>query len=205
MAIKDSLAKLPKWQKVFVVVGIIIAIGLIWFFALYKPTQEKITNLEAQIRRIKSDIQEQERAKHTKRTLQAQIIDLKRELTFLRSKLPEEKEIPALLSTVTEVGRLNGLDFVLFKQERAVRKDYYSEIPVEIKVTGGFHQVVHFLAKVGTLDRILHVSELKMGQYKPSNGSGHLETSMQATTYKYESQTLPKPETQKRGKAQRKR
>ena len=195
---KQDLIKLPVWQKGLILAGFVLVLGAIWYFSFYTPNQEEIATLQGQMKKLKNDIAEQRKAKETKLALAVQIKLLEQELKVLSSKLPEEKEIPGLLSSVNEVGRLNGLEFALFKQGNAVRKDYYSEIPVEITVQGGFHQVLLFLNKVGSLDRILHVSKLKMGKYKPApGGSGKLEASLMATTYKYESQPLHKKEEPK--------
>lgn len=197
---KEELVKLPKWQKFLILMGVILLLGGVWYFLLYSPLVERIGTLQKDLQRLKRQIQEQERAKRAKRTLEVQIKALQQELKLLRAKLPEEKEIPNLLDTVTEIGRLNGLNFLLFKQEKSVRRDYYSVIPVSVQVQGGFHQVMQFLAQVGSMDRILHVSQLKMGKYKSVDGGGFLEASMKASTYKYESTPLPKKKGRRRGR-----
>ncbi len=189
---KEQLVNLPKLQKALILVGFIILIGALWYFLLVSPVEGEISKLKGDISKIKEEIQVQEKAKKEKTNLQAQIKELERDLNVLRSKLPEEKEIPALLSSVNEIGRLNGLEFLLFKQDNAVRRDYYSEIPVQVQVTGPYHQVALFLNRVATLDRIVQVSKLRLDKYKSVGNVGRLEASMQATTYKYETEPLPK-------------
>lgn len=189
---KEQLVNLPKLQKALILVGFIILIGALWYFLLVSPVEGEISKLKGDISKIKEEIQVQEKAKKEKTNLQAQIKELERDLNVLRSKLPEEKEIPALLSSVNEIGRLNGLEFLLFKQDKAVRRDYYSEIPVQVQVTGPYHQVALFLNRVATLDRIVQVSKLRLDKYKSVGNVGRLEASMQATTYKYETEPLPK-------------
>jgi type IV pilus assembly protein PilO len=198
---KQDIVKMPTWQKALIVAGVILLLGALWYYLLYSPTKGQIATLEARMVKLKKDIELQEKAKATRRSLQVQIKEIERELEVLRSELPEEKEIPALLSTMTEVGRMNGLDFALFKQEKAVRKDYYSEIPIQITVVGGFHEVAQFLAKVGSMERILQISDLKMGKYKSLDGGGQLEAAMRATTYKYETAPPPTKKQPGRGKS----
>ena len=197
---KQSLIKLPKWQKGLILLGLILILVGVWYFMFFSPADEEIQGLRKSIEKVKVDIQAQQKAKALRAILEAELKALERELKLLSAKLPEEKEIPALLSSVNELGRLNGLDFQLFKQVRAVRKDYYSEIPVEVQVKGGFHQLALFLYRVGSLDRILHVSKLKVGKYKAIPGGGTVEATMETTTYKYEAQPLPKKETAPAGK-----
>ncbi len=189
---KEQLVNLPRAQKALILVGFILLLGALWYFLLVSPVEGEISKLKGEITKIKEEIQTQEKAKKEKTNLQAQIKELERELQVLRSKLPEEKEIPGLLSSVNEIGRLNGLEFLLFKQDNAVRRDYYSEIPVQVQVTGPYHQVALFLNRVATLDRIVQVSKLRLDKYKSVGTTGHLEASMQATTYKYETEPLPK-------------
>jgi type IV pilus assembly protein PilO len=194
---KQDLIKMPAWQKGLSLAGFILLLGAVWYFMLYGPQQEEITVLQTQIQRIQNQIREQQKAKEAKTSLTAQIKALQEELKVLSGKLPEEKELPALLSSINEVGRLNGLDFTLFRQGKPVRREFYSEIPVEIQVQGGFHQVLLFLTRLGAMDRIIHVSKVKMGNYKEAGGVGTLATSLEATTYKYESTPLPAKEAPK--------
>ncbi|MEJ5375475.1 MAG: type 4a pilus biogenesis protein PilO [bacterium] len=189
---KEVLIKLPVWKKALILAGVMIVLGLAWYMLFFLPNDEEISSLRSQLDKLQKQIQEQQKAKEAKLDLEKQIKALEAELRVLSSRLPEEKEIPDLLSSVNETGRLHGLEFVLFKQGKPVRKEYYSEIPVEIQVRGGFHQIMQFLSKVGELDRIVHVSKLKMGQYKGEPGGGTILATLQATTYKYESEPPPK-------------
>ncbi len=189
---KEVLIKLPVWKKALILAGVMIVLGLAWYMLFFLPNEDEISSLRSQLDKLQKQIQEQQKAKEAKLDLEKQIKALEAELKVLSSRLPEEKEIPDLLSSVNETGRLHGLEFVLFKQGKPVRKEYYSEIPVEIQVRGGFHQIMQFLSKVGELDRIVHVSKLKMGQYKGEPGGGTILATLQATTYKYESEPPPK-------------
>lgn len=196
---RDDFMNMPAWHKVLMLVGFIILLGVLWYFLVHSSTRNDLTTMQSEIQKLKTEIQKQERAKADKQTLDAQIQKLREQLAILKSKLPEEKEIPMLLSRVNEIGRLNGLEFDRFEPMQPVRKDYYSEIPVKVEVKGGFHQVAFFLYKVGTMDRILHISDLKMGNYEV-DGGGKLNASMEATTYKYEPTPLPVSEKPTKGR-----
>lgn len=200
---KDDIINLPTWQKGLLLIGFILLLGVLWYLIVYSPTSQKITELKGDIKRLKEEIAVQKQAKARKEDLASQMVKLREELTILRSKLPEEKEIPMLLSRVNEIGRLNGLEFERFEPSKPVRKDYYSEIPVKVEVQGGFHQVAFFLSKVGSMDRILHISVLNMGKYSADDG-GKLQASMQATTYKYEATPMPTIEKAKGKKSDKK-
>jgi type IV pilus assembly protein PilO len=76
--------------------------------------------------------------------------------------LPNTKEIPALLKTITQLGTDSQLEFVLFSPQRERPKDFYMEIPVSIQVSGSYHNVAVFFDKVGRMDRIINILNVDM-------------------------------------------
>ena len=77
--------------------------------------------------------------------------------------LPEKEEIPSLLAGISQVGKDAGLEFSsLSSPSRRTRKDFYAEIPVDISVSGSYHQVAVFMDKVANLPRIVNIRNIKM-------------------------------------------
>jgi len=106
----------------------------------------------------------------------------KRNLKRAVKKLPEKKEIPSLLSSISQSGRDAGLEFLLFEPRGEQIKEFYAEIPVSIIVTGNYHKTALFFDKVARLHRIVNVDNIKMIAAK---GSGELRTSCTAVTYRF--------------------
>ena len=201
---KETILKMPPLQKALIIVGLILLLGIVWYYLLYTPNDKKINALNADLKKINDRIAELERAKKLIKNLEAEIAKLEKEITALRTQLPEDKEIPALLSEVTEKGRINGLTFSLFKQNPAVKQSYFSEIPVQITVQGDYHQVALFLYAIGTMDRIMHASDLKMGSFKVNkDGFGSMTVSMKASTYTYIPQPVSTDQSKSAGKGKK--
>ena len=112
--------------------------------------------------------------------------------------LPKEKEIPSLLTNISALGRGSGLDFLTFKPLADVPKDFYSEIPVDIKVRGPYHNMGIFLDKVSKLDRIVTVSNINMGGPKEVSGEMLLNSSCRLVTYRFTNKKVSKPEDKKK-------
>jgi type IV pilus assembly protein PilO len=90
------------------------------------------------------------------------------------------------LSGISEAGKDAGLEFVLFEPKNEKRKEFYAEIPVDIDVTGNYHQVATFFDKVANLPRIVNIRNIKMVPTKGNLGGGKaLKTTCQAVTYKF--------------------
>jgi type IV pilus assembly protein PilO len=76
--------------------------------------------------------------------------------TLLR-QLPNKTEVPNLLVDITQAGLGRGLNFVLFKPEKEKPMEFYAELPINIKVTGGFHEIGQFISDLAALPRIVTV------------------------------------------------
>ncbi|MBI5896906.1 MAG: type 4a pilus biogenesis protein PilO, partial [Desulfobacterales bacterium] len=105
---------------------------------------------------------------------------------------PGKEEIPSLLAGISQAGKEAGLEFMLFQPKPEVPKDFYAEIPVDINVSGNYHQVAIFFDKVANLPRIVNVRDVKMAPLSQKDETSSLTTSCQAVTYKF-SESGPKP------------
>jgi type IV pilus assembly protein PilO len=76
--------------------------------------------------------------------------------------LPTEKEMPGVLRRLTLAGQQCGVQFESFRPDPEIRKDHYTEVPIQLKIVGGYHQVGQFLAEVANMPRIMRVSNLQV-------------------------------------------
>jgi len=132
-------------------------------------------------------------AQHAKKTrMVAQLEALRKEVKELDAKLkeaiaqlPDQKEIPDLLSTVSSLGRESGLDILLFRQRPEVLQDFYAEVPVEMLMKGTYAQLGEFFDKVGRLNRIVNVKDISMKSPVVTEGRVILSTSCTAVTFRF--------------------
>ncbi|MFQ5484406.1 MAG: type 4a pilus biogenesis protein PilO [Desulfobacterales bacterium] len=117
--------------------------------------------------------------------------------------LPEKKEIPSLLTSVSRAGIDSGLEFILFQPQSEVMKEFYAEIPVSIQVFGGYHSVALFFDRVARLPRIVNIKNIKMNQSKRNL---KLTTTCTAVTYRFvESSRKKAGKTGKKGRKRKKK
>ncbi len=91
---------------------------------------------------------------------------LEQSLEQAMAQLPDKKEIPSLLENISNLGRESGLDVSLFKPGAQKPKDFYAEVPVDIKLVGSFHNLLTFFYSVGNLPRIVNISDLSINKSK---------------------------------------
>jgi type IV pilus assembly protein PilO len=178
----DKIGKLSKLYKILLCLGLfILLVGPFVYFS-FLPKISNINVLKKEHTTLETRLAtEKSKAKQLK-YFQAKLKDAELEFKIVMKKLPEKKEIPALLSSVSQSGRDAGLEFLLFQPEPEQNKDFYAEIPVSIKVTGNYHNVALFFDKVARLSRIVNIDDIKMHSTK---GNTNLITSCKAVTYRF--------------------
>lgn len=100
----------------------------------------------------------------------------------LEKQLPSKAEMDALLSDINQAGLGRGLQFELFKPGQVVVKDYYAELPIDIKITGNYHDVAAFTSDVANLPRIVTLNNLSLAAGKDNN---MLSMEAVAKTFRY--------------------
>jgi type IV pilus assembly protein PilO len=76
--------------------------------------------------------------------------------------LPTDRQSAGLLRKITLAGQQTGVQFVMFKPSPPRSQTYYTEMPVDVVVLGGYHEVGSFLAELANMPRIVTVSNLKL-------------------------------------------
>jgi type IV pilus assembly protein PilO len=181
----QKLEKLTKPQRMGIYAAtLIVIIGLSVWLLLW-PKHQDIKALEQQLEKAQQELAV---AKKNASELNDWRNKMKqKEAQYKKSMraLPEKEEIPSLLAGISQAGRDAGLDFLLFQPKPENVKDFYAEIPVDISVSGSYHQVAVFFDKVSNLPRIVNIRDIKMVPQSNKESNGTLATTCQAVTYKF--------------------
>jgi type IV pilus assembly protein PilO len=127
-------------------------------------------------------------AKHQKEYQQMQEV-----LQDVLKQLPESKDIPNLLRNITSVSEETRLKIKYFEPKEIKNKDFYSELPFEIKFSGPFHSAAFFFDGVRKLERLVNITNFSL-EAKGTPKNIVLEGSCSANAYVYAKE---RPKTQK--------
>ncbi len=182
----DKIAQLTRVQRILICVGTFLIIGGLFIYLVYIPKSGKIRELTEKLDNVETQLVKA-RADASKLTgLQKKYEEAQGKFRLVLQLLPDKKEIPSLLEDVSSAGRISGLEFLLFRPTGEVTRDFYAEIPVQIKVSGGYHNLALFFDKVARLFRIVNISDINIVGAKGSGGEGTiLQASCTATTYRF--------------------
>jgi type IV pilus assembly protein PilO len=117
--------------------------------------------------------------------VEQRIQELDEEISQTATVLPDKSEIPELLKGIAGLGRLSGLEFLLFKPGGETKLEYVAETPVSIKVQGAFFQTANLFYKLSALSRVVNIANFTMGSVTPApDGSLILITEFSAKTFR---------------------
>ncbi len=190
----DSIVKLPTSKKVLILGVLVAVMAGLYFYLIYWPNLELLKQKQAEQDRLEKEVLRLRAVEADKKRFQEEAAKLREELKLAVAQLPTSKEIPTLLSNISQLGKDSGLEFLLFKPAPEVTKEFYAEIPVEVRVKGTYHNVAVFFDKVGKLPRIVNISEVAMDGAKEIQGRWEINTSCTATTFKYIEREATEPE-----------
>lgn len=99
----------------------------------------------------------------------------------MEKQLPSKSEMAALVTDINNAGVGRGLSFDSFKPGQVVAKDYYAELPIDIKLTGNYHDLGEFVSDIAKLSRIVTLNNLAIS----SNKDSKLVLEVVAKTFRY--------------------
>lgn len=166
-----------------VIVFALVVGGGYWFFVM-----EQYSSLES-VAAKESELKEQYESKaHKVANLTAykkQMAEMEESFGALLKQLPTDTEVPGLLEDITNTGLGNGLEFQSIVLKPEVSKEFYIELPIEIKVKGSYHELASFVSGVASLPRIVTLHDFEIS---PMAGGGEvLSMDVKAKTYRYNS------------------
>jgi type IV pilus assembly protein PilO len=164
----------------FVIIFVLIQVAA-WFL-LWQAQTEEIERGRSEVTKLKDVFLEKKKLAVNLEAYKQQRAEIEQAFGALLKQLPNKSEMDALLIDINQAGLGRGLAFELFKpasQENFT--EFYAELPVNIKVTGQYHDLGAFASDVAKMPRIVLLTDLKIDPPK----DGVLAMEAVAKTYRY--------------------
>ncbi len=188
-----ELDNFGEWPLVVKVVAILLACLVLGGAAYYFDTKDQLVRLtqeESTERDLRSTFEFKQKKAANLDAYRNQLAEMKESFGAMLRQLPNRTEVASLLVDVSQTGLANGLEFELFQPESEVGKEFYSELPIRVRVNGSYHDFGRFISGLAALSRIvtIHNVQITTTDDKSENqlNTGN-ELALQATvkTYRY--------------------
>ena len=189
-AILDEF-KRTNWQdpgtwhyapKILVLLAILAGIPAGGFFA---DTQTQIEDLEKGVNQeqtLKQQYVDKKKQAINLDLHRQQLREIDTQFGALLRQLPNKSQMDALLVDINQAGLGRGLQFELFRPARSEnQREFYAELPIQVKVVGTYHDMGAFAGDVGQLSRIVTLNDVSIASGK----DGMLTMDATARTFRY--------------------
>ena len=163
-----------------IIFGLIVGGGY-WFVNKDQYAQlERVQETEQELRKT---YEEKAYQVANLEVFKAQMAEMEETFGALVRQLPSETEVPGLLEDITNTALGSGLSLQEVALQPEQKRDFYSELPINIRVSGSYHELASFVSSVASLPRIVTLHDLTI---KPTGGEGEqLDMQVLARTYRY--------------------
>jgi type IV pilus assembly protein PilO len=191
----QTIGEWPKVAKAILILILCAGVAGAWY---YFDTKEQLTRLE------KADLSEQRLRKDFERKQQKavnldayrrQLAEMQASFGAMLRQLPDKTEVPALLVDVSQTGLGAGLEFERFRPSAEVKRGFYAELPIHVRVVGTYPEFGDFISGLAALPRIVTIHNVHISGAKSGRGPLSLEATIK--TYRY----LEETPQEKRGRA----
>ena len=185
---------LGSWPLAARLIAVLLVFAVVLGGGYYYFTQDKITELETVEAKEQPLLDEFKQKQGKAANLEAykkQMVEMEKRFGSMLRQLPQKTEVADLLVEISQTGLSNNLEFSLFKPSGEIRKEFYAELPVDIKVTGTYHDFGGFATGIAALPRIVTIHNVAMspskvkGKKAAIDDDKKLSITLVAKTYRY--------------------
>jgi len=182
----EKVEKIKMPIRIAIFAGTIVILAAAFWYFVYDPYSTEIAETEGKIAKLQTEINKA-KARASNLRFEVEYAEVDAQFQEALKLLPNTKEIPSLLKSITQLGTDSQLEFLLFSPQRERAQDFFMEIPVSIEVSGTYHNVAIFFDKVGQMERIVNILNVSMTPQK--DRSTILTTRCDAVTYRFKGET----------------
>lgn len=183
-----------RWPLVFrlLAVALLFVVAsclLVWQF-VFKGNLPNLEAAEAEQVSLWSTFDTKQRKAANLEAYRQQLVEIERSFGAMLRQLPGQTEVPSLLVDISQAGLASGLEEKLFQPQAEVRRDFYAELPIKIRLVGGYHEIGRFVEAVAALPRIVTIHDVQLqgpgvGRNRGAAPADNLTLDMIAKTYRY--------------------
>ncbi|MGR4999909.1 type IV pilus inner membrane component PilO [Vibrio celticus] len=174
---------LPQLLVILVLMVLIQGVGT-WLYLL--PLDEELQQMKHQEQTLKTTLRIKANKVAALPKLQSQLDELTSRYDYLLEQLPVQKELASMLASVNELGLDNSLTFTRIDWGQKQNKEFLYRLPLNIELTGDYHEIGDFSAAIAKLPRIISFDDVNWQRVSQESSTLHFR--VRAYTYQFKSE-----------------
>lgn len=181
----NDVGRWPTAFRVAVIVLVFVAVlGLGIWFTIIKDKHPQLQRAQSDEQELRLTFENKQKKAANYDDYKAQLAEIEQSFGTMLRQLPGKTEIPSLIVDISQTGLAAGLREKLFQPQSEIPRDFYAEKPINIRLTGGYHEIGNFVSGIAALPRIVTLHNINI---TPENSDTFDSLSMEvvAQTYRY--------------------
>lgn len=188
----------PLYIKISIILVVCSAVIGGWYYFDTMEQWDELKVIEKKELALRKDFEDKQKKAVNLQAYRDQLKQIEASLGEMLRQLPTKQEVASLLIDISQTGLASGLEFELFQPSGLVHKDFYSELPIKMRVKGRYEEFGLFVSGLASLPRIVTIHNV---QIQPTSGDQMLMKAL-VKTYSENLEPAKKP---KRGKGKKRR
>lgn len=192
----DRINKLTVAAKAGIVAAIIIVTTALLTYFVFLPLEEEIDRKAQELASKEGELAGKQAVADNLNEKRREMDRIDQLFQEALTQLPERKDIEELLAQLSDLGKKSGLEVIrVVPQPEAAENGFISRVPVNMSVTGNYHEIAIFLQEIANLRRIVNVNNIKLQRPELKGDRVILASEFVATTFRFAESKAAKGKT----------
>lgn len=177
----DNMGGWPVIGKVFFAVLVFVAVNVAGFFFMIDDNRVSLSAAEQREIQLKQEFERKAFRGANLNEYKAQMVEMEDSFGSLLKQLPRDTEVPGLVDDISSAALGAGLKLNAIDPQGLTKTEFYNELPIDIEVVGGYHEMGAFVSSVASLPRIVTLHDFSIEKAEKQT----LKMKIVAKTYQY--------------------
>jgi type IV pilus assembly protein PilO len=173
------------FRAAFVGLFFAVAVGAGFYFLVYENQMPRLERSQMEEKELRASFEQKQRKAANFDAYREQLAEIEHSFGTMLRQLPGKTEIPNLLVDISQTGLAAGLQEELFQPMSEIRKDFYAEKPIKIRLKGAYHEFGQFVSDIAALPRIVTLHDISIVPQQAGDAEDALVLNVTAKTYRY--------------------
>jgi type IV pilus assembly protein PilO len=177
---------------------IAVLVFAVFYMGLYKPQSSRLKDLQDERLKVEREVAQLKQKKTQLNKLEKELEAMASTLATLETVVPKEKEISDIFRTTQQLAYDSNLEIRNFTPRGEVQRDFYSDWPIDIDLSGGYHNLGRFFASLSNFERLFTVEAFSIRALQRQSDENTISVSCTAKTYILRETTEENPVNKKK-------
>lgn len=178
----ENMGSWPLPGKIVFCVLLFVGVLAGGYFGLIADNLDKLSRERTQEVSLKKDFEGKAFRVSNLAAYKAQMAEMEESFGSLLKQLPRDTEVPGLIDDISSAALNAGLKLNAIDPQKMTKTEFYKELPIDIEVVGGYHEMGAFVSAVAALPRIVTLHDFTI---EKQSTDGSLKMKIRAKTYQY--------------------